>query len=286
MSPDRIDLHTHSTASDGTQSPADLVRTAAAAGLGTVALTDHDTVSGWASAAGAAEQCGIALVRGIELSTEHEGRSVHLLGYLPDPTHPGLVAELERTVHSRDSRLETMVTRLRAEAGLDITMAQVNAQVPPGATPGRPHIADALVAAGVVPHRDEAFTRWLRNDSPYYVHHYAPNVLDAVHLLRDAGAVPVVAHVFADRGDAPDPALVELLAENGLGGIEVEHRDHDERARTLARELARDLDLIVTGSSDYHGTGKQNQLGENTTTPEMLERIEASATSSTKVIRA
>lgn len=269
----RIDLHTHSTASDGTQPPAELVIEAAQVGVDIIAITDHDTTSGWQEAARAAVDHGITLVRGAEISCERDGRSIHLLGYLVDPTEPVLAAELARARDSRVTRLERMVERLAAD-GIPITYPEVLAHVPPGATPGRPHLADALVARGLVVDRDEAFARWLYNDSPYYVSHYAPDPARAVGLVLAAGGVPVLAHPYAGRkGLAPIPELVEELAGVGLVGIEVDHPDHDPAARREVAELARDLGLVPTGSSDYHGTGKAVRLGEELTSRESYDEI-------------
>lgn len=269
----RIDLHAHSTASDGTQSPTELVIEAAQVGVDTIAITDHDTTSGWQEAARAAVDHGITLVRGAEISCERDGRSIHLLGYLVDPTEPVLAAELARARDSRVTRLERMVERLAAD-GIPITYPEVLAHVPPGATPGRPHLADALVARGLVVDRDEAFARWLYNDSPYYVSHYAPDPARAVGLVLAAGGVPVLAHPYAGRkGLAPIPELVEELAGVGLVGIEVDHPDHDPAARREVAELARDLGLVPTGSSDYHGTGKAVRLGEELTSRESYDEI-------------
>ena len=283
-----IDLHAHSTASDGTESPGDVVRAAAVAGLEVVALTDHDTTHGWADAVEAAAESGVALLRGIEISTQRYGVSVHLLGYLIDPAHPGLSLELGRAREARERRLELMVESMAAD-GLPVTYAQVLAAVPPGATPGRPHIADALVASGVVSHRDEAFARWLGNESPYYLGHYAPDPVRAVELVVEAGGVAVYAHPFTmTRGRVDQDFVVELVEEMtdaGLSGLEVDHRDHDEQARARGRLLAARLELLTTGSSDYHGTGKRNRLGENTTDPQVLAEIERRATSATKVLR-
>ncbi|MBM6400786.1 PHP domain-containing protein [Phycicoccus sonneratiae] len=280
-----IDLHAHSTASDGTESPADLVASAAAAGLGVVAITDHDTTLGWAEATEAARRAGVALVPGIEVSCGRRGRSLHLLAYLPDPSHPDLVAELEQARDSRDSRLDRMVGRMAA-AGIPVTVEAVRAEVDEGATPGRPHIADALVRAGVVTHRDEAFARWLSDDSPFYVSHYAPDPVRAVEVVRAAGGVPVVAHPSSrTRTGTVGDALIEELAAAGLAGLEVHHRDHEPHDVTHLTDLAARLGLFVTGSSDYHGEGKRNRLGENTTDPDVLERIEASATGA-EVVRA
>lgn len=281
-----IDLHTHSNASDGTQPPAELVAAAAAAGIGTLALTDHDTTQGWAEAAAAVELVGVDLVRGIELSTTHRGISIHLLAYLPDPDDPALVAELRQTHASRAERLRTMVTRME-EAGVPITYADVLAQVDgPGTTVGRPHIADALVAAGVVPTRDAAFEWYLRGRSGFYVPHYATPVLEAVRLVRAAGGVPVMAHpLAAARGRVVSDDVIEAMAEAGLAGIEAYHHDHTPAQTAHALDLAGNLRLFVTGSSDYHGTGKVNVLGEHTTTPEVLAQIEAEATSGIPVLR-
>jgi 3',5'-nucleoside bisphosphate phosphatase len=270
-----IDLHTHSTASDGTEPPAVVVERAVEAGLGTVALTDHDTTLGWLEASSSARAHGIRLVPGIEVSCSRRHQSIHLLAYLPDPDDPSLMAELERARHSRDTRLERMVALMAAD-GIPVSMDEVWAEVGEGATAGRPHIADALVTSGVVAHRDEAFARWLGSGSPYYVAHYAPDPVRAVELVRAAGGVPVIAHPWSSiRGRVVSDALIEEMRDAGLIGIEVNHRDHTPDAVRHLRGLARALGLLVTGSSDYHGDGKLNRLGENVTEPEVLEEIEA-----------
>jgi len=282
----QIDLHTHSTASDGTQPPATVVQSARGDGLDVLALTDHDTTSGWAEATEAALRHGVSLVRGIEISCQRDGTSVHLLGYLTDPDDPVLSAELDRARQSRVTRLERMVELMVAD-GIPITYAEVLAQVPAGATKGRPHIADALVHNGSVANRDEAFTKWLGNDSPYYVSHYAPDPVRAVQLVVGAGGVAVHAHPFTStRGRTIPDALIEEMAAAGLAGVEVDHRDHDDEARYRGRALASRLGLFVTGSSDYHGTGKANRLGENTTAPAVLEQIEEQSAGVTPIVRA
>ena len=279
-----IDLHTHSTASDGTEAPAVVVARAVAAGLDVVALTDHDTTLGWVEATAAARSHGITFVPGIEVSCSRRWQSIHLLAYLPDPQHPALVSELARARDSRGTRLDRMVEKMAAD-GIPVTLEAVRAEVEQGATVGRPHIADALVRAGVVEHRDEAFARWLGNDSPYYVAHYAPDPVHAVRVVRAAGGVPVIAHPWSGtRGRVVSDALVEELAAAGLAGLEVHHRDHDEDAVRHLADLAAALDLLATGSSDYHGEGKLNRLGEHTTVPAVLEAIEARATG-TEVVR-
>lgn len=275
----RIDLHAHSTRSDGTRTPAELVADARRAHLDAVAITDHDTTSGWLEATAAAHEHGITLVSGVEISCERDGRSVHLLGYLVDPSNTPLATELAKARESRVTRLERMVARLAAD-GIPVTYAAVLAKVPPGATPGRPHIADALVAAGAVATRDEAFARWLHDQSPYYVHHYAPDPVRAVGLVQAAGGVAVLAHPFTQTrgaGVLTDRAIGEL-ADAGLRGLEADHPDHDAPARARAHALAARLGLLVTGSSDYHGAGKTTRLGDNLTDPAVMEAIEAQAT--------
>ena len=271
-----IDLHTHSTASDGTDSPARLVEVAARAGITTLAITDHDTTSGWPEAAESAGRHQIGLVRGAEISalarTSGWGTGVHLLAYLHDPTHPDLLAETQRTRDDRTSRARRMVDLLGED--YPITWDDLLAQTKSGTTIGRPHIADALAAAGVVSDRDEAFATMLRPGTRYYVGHYAPDAVDAVRAVRAAGGVPVFAHPGADaRGRIVPDSTIEELAAAGLAGLEVDHRDHTPDRRRRLREVAESLDLLVTGSSDFHGAGKKNRLGENTTEPEVLEAI-------------
>jgi hypothetical protein len=272
-----IDLHTHSTASDGTQSPAEVVGSAAEAGLAVLALTDHDTTAGWDEAGAAALHHGITLVRGIEVSCQHEGISIHLLGYLQAPQAPGLLAELERSRQSRTTRLQTMVELLSKD--LPLSWDDVLAQIRPGATLGRPHIADAMVAAGIVDSRARAFAEYLHDGSPYYVSHYAPDPVRAVRLVGEAGGVAVMAHPFASlRGAVVDDSVIEAMADAGMAGLEVHHRDHSPGQVRHGTDLAASLGLFVTGSSDYHGAGKPNRLGENTTDPVVLQRIEDLAT--------
>ena len=272
----RIDLHTHSNASDGTQSPAEVVSSAAGSGLDVVALTDHDTTAGWVEAADAAAQEGIALVRGIEVSCSYEGSSIHLLGYLQDPTAPGLLEELERSRESRETRAQRIAERLARVVPL--AWGDVLKQVKPGATVGRPHIADAMVAKRIVASRGEAFAKYLYDGSPFYESHYAPDPVTAVRLVRQAGGVAVMAHPFASgRGFVVKDAVIEAMAAEGMAGLEVYHRDHSAAEVQHGLDLAVSLDLFVTGSSDYHGEGKPNLLGERTTDPVVLQQIEALA---------
>lgn len=272
----RADLHTHSTRSDGTDAPADVVAQAAAAGLDLLALTDHDTASGWPEAIAAGTALGVEVWPGIEVSTRRDGHSLHMLGYLLDPTAESIAEQMHRSRVSRQTRAERMVERLAVD--YDIDWAQVAAQVESGATIGRPHIADALVANRQFPDRDAAFATVLNVRSPYHVGHYAPDIADAVRAIRAAGGVAVLAHGRAPRQRLrADRELVEELVEAGLNGLEIDHRDHDEQSRRLLRSWADQHDLIVTGGSDFHGTGKQNRLAENLTRGDQVERIRAAA---------
>jgi 3',5'-nucleoside bisphosphate phosphatase len=273
----RIDLHTHSTASDGTDSPAELIAAAAAAGLDVVALTDHDTFSGLAEAASAAERTGVRLVPGVEVSCVAGDVPFHLLAYWCDPTSAPLVAELEL---NRDDRIPRAmeITRRLAEAGFPLTWDDVMAQVPTGATVGRPHLADALVAAGVVADRDEAFVTLLHDGSPYVVGHHYVDHRAVIDLVRGAGGVAVVAHIgAAKRGRLLSVESLEEMVADGLVGLEVDHPDHDAATRERLCLLAHRLGLLPTGSSDYHGTGKRQGLGADTTDPAVFEALEVLA---------
>src|SRR5665648_165806 len=273
----RIDLHTHSTASDGTQPPAEVVFSAAEAGLDVLALTDHDTTTGWDEATSAATHHGIALVRGIEISCQQKGVSIHLLGYLQNPAAPGLLGELSRSRDSREARAQRIVELLSRDVPLH--WDDVLEQIKPGATVGRPHIADAMVAKRIVNSRIRAFADYLYDGSPYFIAHYAPEPVCAVRLVAAAGGVAVMAHPFASRrGHVVDDSVIEAMAAAGMAGLEVHHRDHSSDQVRHGLDLAASLGLFVTGSSDYHGAGKPNLLGENTTDPVVLQRIEELAT--------
>ncbi|GAB3199578.1 PHP domain-containing protein [Nocardioides hungaricus] len=270
----RIDLHTHSRASDGTDTPAGLVRAAAEAGLDVLAITDHDTADGWAEAQAAAGEVGLTLVPGMEISTRHRGRSVHLLAYFPHPDYPPLADELAKVLHGRASRVPTMVARLN-RLGIEITEDDVRRASAGAVASGRPHVADALVTLGVVPDRTAAFDRYLGWGRPAHVDRYAVALEDAIRLVRESGGLSVVAHPWGRGGlGRPDEPTFAALKELGLTGIEVDHEDHDARARERLRAIARDLDLVATGSSDYHGDGKaDHELGCNTTDPGEYERL-------------
>lgn len=269
-----FDLHTHSTCSDGTQSPAELVAEAAGlrpAGLTGLALTDHDTTAGWESALATARRLGISFVRGTEVSCEAGRRTVHLLSYLHRPGDTPLARELERSQTSRLGRAERMVRRLAQD--YPISWKQVLDHVRPGATVGRPHIADALVATGAFRHRDEVFAGPLGVRSKYYVPYYAPDPVRMVGLVREAGGVPVLAHGLARHHGGAGLDWIEEMADAGLAGVEVYHREHGPAEVSVLLDLARRRDLLVTGASDYHGTGKQNRMGENLTERDVVERI-------------
>ncbi|WP_406298345.1 PHP domain-containing protein [Embleya sp. NBC_00888] len=274
----RIDLHTHSTASDGTDTPAELVVKARAAGLDVVALTDHDTTAGWTAAVEALPD-GLTLVRGAEISCVAEGGiSLHMLGYLFDPTEPEFARARELVRTDRVRRAEAMVERCR-ELGAPITWARVR-EIAGGGAVGRPHVATALVEAGVVADVSGAFTaEWLKDGGRAFIEKYEIHAIDAVRLIGGAGGVAVFAHPGAvGRGRTVSDATIAELADAGLAGVEVDHMDHDDAMRAHLRGLAGELRLITTGSSDYHGTRKSIDLGENTTDPDAYGAITELAT--------
>ena len=272
-----IDLHTHTTASDGTDSPFELVNKALSAGIKILAITDHDSTSGWNEAIAALRQ-PMSLVLGAEISTlTVNGISVHILGLLFDGEDRNLQQMLADSRDTRIPRIRKMVELLAAD-GISITMEDVIAATPSGATVGRPHLADALVKNKVITTRDEAFVDLLHNDSKYYVTHAAPTPEAAISQIRAAGGVAVIAHPFASRrGEVISTSTFSSLVAAGLNGIEVNHRDHSNIEREQLIEIADQLDLVKTGSSDYHGNGKLNALGENLTNPTQWERLESLA---------
>ena len=273
-SPARIDLHVHSSASDGTDAPAEVVRRAHAAGLDVFALTDHDTQAGIAEAR-AALPAGLTLVPGMELSGGLDGRSVHLLAYLFDPADPALAAETERVRDDRTYRARAMVDRLAA-LGTGVTWDQV-AAIADGAVVGRPHIARALAQAGAVETSADAFTdEWIGDGGRAFVERYAPDLARAIGLVRAAGGVPVLAHPRSPGYEVGDDVITGLV-DAGLAGIEVFHLDHDEAERARLSRLARSLGLIATGGSDDHGSFNEHGLGAETTPEEEYERLLALA---------
>lgn len=274
------DLHLHSVLSDGTESPAQVMAAAHRHGVRTAALTDHDTTAGWAEAAEAASSLGMTFMPGMELSARHEWRSVHVLAYLVDPDDAGLRAMTERIRSSRLDRARLMADRISRD--YDVVWDDIVAQTTDGATVGRPHIADALVARGLVRDRAEAFSGILSPRGDYYVALYAPDPVTAVRLVTGAGGVAVIAHPAGRAGLLPMP-LLERMLDAGLGGFELGHRENVGSGIRTLRALCAERDLIVTGSSDYHGLGKPNQPGEHTTDDAMVTRIIERATGSAPV---
>ena len=272
-----IDLHTHTTCSDGTDRPRDLVNKAIVQGLEVLGISDHDTTSGWEEATQTLRG-SLKLALGAEISClTTDGVSVHMLGMLFDPNHEEMQQVLEETRDGRLPRMRKMIEKMRAE-GMDISIEDVEKAMPVGATMGRPHLADALVAKKIVKSRDEAFIDLLHNDSRFYVSHAAPTPVEAIALIRRAGGVAVIAHPFAShRGQILKPDDFADLVAAGLNGIEVDHRDQNPDERAMLRLIAQELDLVVTGSSDYHGTGKMNLLAENHTSREQWQKLESQA---------
>lgn len=262
----------HSNQSDGTESPAEVVRQAQRFGVRTMALTDHDRTTGWDEAAATTAELGMTFIPGMELSAKHEWRSVHVLGYLFDPLDDALIAETDRIRGDRIGRAERIVRSIGRD--YDLSWEDVLAQTTLDATVGRPHIADALVARGIVRDRTEAFDGILHPREGYYEPHYAPDPLTAVRLITDAGGVAIIAHPVTVGRDRMMPVpFIEKLIAAGLGGFEIDHRENTESGKKTLRAIVEKHDLIVTGSSDYHGTGKPNLPGENTTSDGMVARL-------------
>ena len=267
-----IDLHLHSNVSDGTGTPAQVVRDAFAAGVRTMALTDHDTVDGWDEAAQECLRLGMTFIPGMEFSTRVGGGSVHMLAYLFDPSDEGLRMEMSRLVRERSGRLEEM-TKLLAQ-DFDISWDDVLAQSQEGTTLGRPHLADALIQKSIVESRQEAFATMLHSNQRYYVPTPATDPITAARLIRAAGGVPIIAHPATNRHGhvVPRDYFLELYGA-GLAGFELGHRENLPEGVAKLQAYVDEFDLIITGSSDYHGTGKPNQPGEKNTLPAMLVRI-------------
>lgn len=283
-----IDLHTHTTASDGTDRPAELVAKAGAAGLDVLAITDHDTTAGWADAQAALPD-GLTLITGTEFScafAEPDGRriSLHLLGYLFDPEHHGLRAERARLRVSRLGRGRAIVDNLVAD-GVPVSWNRV-VEIARGGAVGRPHIARVLVENGVVGSVDEAFAELLSSRSKYYVPKADTDIFDAIALVRDAGGVTVFAHPLARRrGRVVGEDVIAALADAGLDGVEVDHPDHSADDRARLSELAGELGLVGTGASDYHGSNKAIELGRCTTSRTAYERLFSRPTARAPITR-
>ena len=290
MTSPRIDLHLHSTCSDGVESPTTVMEVAHRQGLDIVALTDHDTTAGWDEARIACARLGMTFVPGIEFSASLDGDSVHLLGYLVDPTYPDLVDEANKTRDDRVWRFETMVLKIGADFP-GVTLDFVYTFHTDGGTLGRPTIARALVDLGIVASVSEAFDEILAPDNDkYFVGHYAPTIERAIEVVVAAGGVPVFAHPWtADRASLARPDLTDAeiddrfgaLVDRGLAGLEVHHSENTPFGRERLAAIAARFDLIVTGSSDYHGEGMKPILpGAHTTSPAMFERIAERGTGS------
>lgn len=250
------------------------MREAAEAGVDVLGLTDHDGTSGWDEAASMVAETGVSLLRGMEMSCSWHGITVHLLSYLHDPDDPALLEANRKVIESRQTRAQRMVERIAVD--YPITWEDVVAATPPDAkTIGRPHIADALIRAGVFETRDQAFEYVLHPRGPYYCFLWSEDPIEAVLKVRAAGGVPVIAHPRAMKRQRMLPIQVIFdMVDAGLAGIEADHRDNPPRFQKFLREVAAERGLLVTGSSDYHGTGKPNRLAEHTTAPEVIQEIE------------
>jgi hypothetical protein len=272
-----IDLHAHTIYSDGTFTPAEAVALAAERGLSVLSISDHDSTEGVAEAKGAAARAGVEIVPGVELSTVHEGGPVHLLCYWPDLGDEELQGELRRLREDRWTRGQRMVEKLQG-FGYPITFERVR-EIARGKNIGRPHIAEALVEAGVVPELKDAFSdELIGTGGRAYVEKHALASLDALALVKRAHRIAVLAHPgLRWRGEQPVPdELIERMAEAGLDGLEVDHPDHDATARVRYREMARRLGLVATGSSDCHGTRYDPvRMGSETTDPEEFARLKS-----------
>jgi predicted metal-dependent phosphoesterase TrpH len=273
----RIDLHTHSIRSDGSDEPAALIEKATDAGVDVVALTDHDTTAGWTEALETAERSGkIRLVLGVEFSVTNESRGYHLLGYRFDPLHPSMAEILAKAENSREDRVERLFALLESkDLGVDRGFVTGLA----GGIPSRKHMAAGMVQAGHVADEDEAFARYLNEGMDAYVQRYRPSIEEAVRVIAEAGGVSVIAHPRdTRRGPGISDERFAELKRIGLNGIEVDHQAHPIKVRQELRQVAADLDLPVTGSSDHHGNRRSGyDLGCNTTDPDVAAALLGSA---------
>lgn len=271
-----FDAHVHSADSDGTDTILELIQKAAAAGLSGFALTDHDYLAELSNAKLQAEAHGLLLVQGVEISTTFEGRSAHLLAYRPDPANRELRETLREIRSARATRLQRIVENVHSDFP-QITWQRLLESIEEGGetvAPGRPHLADLLIAEGIVASRAEAFAGILNHAGPYFVPQWAPDPRDMVEMAVRAGAAPVLAHPLSQDRQKPLPErVIEEMAEAGLFGLERDHREHTAADREAVTRLANRLNLVTTGGSDYHGSGKPNLLGENTTDQETMELI-------------
>lgn len=281
--PALIDLHTHSTESDGELAPAEVVAEAVRDGVSVLALTDHDTLAGIPAARAAADDLGVEFVPGVEVSCAEGKESVHLLGLFVDPADPGLVRLFDEVAESRRQRIRSTCDRL-AEAGLPVRFEDV-ASMSSGASLGRPHVADALVAKGVVRNRREAFDRYLGDGCVGHVRYqWKISVADAARLIHAAGGVTSIAHPkFLQDPDVLRP----LIRSAGVTAIEVYHSDQDAAERTRFERIAAELGILVTGGSDFHvrkpGAGGGHRFGSALTTVQYESlRREAASRSDTR----
>jgi hypothetical protein len=273
-----IDLHTHTVYSDGTFTPDELLRLARERDLAVVAVTDHDTTAGLAEAAAAGNQVGVEVVHGVEFSTVRDGDGMHLLCYFMDPAHPELTAELRRLQDDRFKRGERMVAKLQ-ELGYPITFERVR-EIAQGGNIIRPHVAQALVEAGVVPTLKDAFSdQLIGSGGRAYVEKHALHPLEAIDLIHRSGGVCVLAHPGTWREVSPAPVdAIEQLVDAGLDGLEAAHPEHTPEMEHAYVQMAERWGLIWTGSSDCHGTRYDPvRLGSRSTPPEQFERLKARA---------
>ncbi len=268
-----IDMHTHTSFSDGTFTPAEVVKLAGERGLAGLAITDHDTTDGLLEASTAADGSGLALVPGVEFSAEYDGASLHVLAYWVDPGNEELRVELGRLTDTRFRRGELMVEKIRA-LGYDLSFERVK-EIAGGSPIVRPHVAQAMVEAGIVPTEKAAFDAFIADGGPAWVPKHALDPLDAVDLIRAAGGACVLAHpaMWKGQDQVPD-GLIEAMAERGMAGLEVDHPDHGPEQRAYYRAMADRLDLIATGASDCHGERYDPvRLGCDTTDPDRVAAL-------------
>ena len=272
-----FDMHTHTNLSDGTTTPEQNVADAIAHGLEGLAVTDHDTTAGFARSFAAAEGTGLTIVPGTEFSAEHDGYSVHVLGYWVDPNNQALQTEMDRLRNERYHRAEQIVEKFQR---LDVPVSFERVKELAAEAPiGRPHIAAAVVETGAVETTREVFDRYLADGGPAYVEKHAVDPVRAVELLVGAGGVAVLAHpgLYGAREgvDGIADEVVEQMVQAGLAGIEADHPDHTDEHRRQYRDLGKGLQLVITAGSDYHGEAKTNQLGAATTSREAVEQLQS-----------
>jgi hypothetical protein len=257
-----LELHCHTTCSDGTLTPTQLVHAAVKAGVSALAITDHDTLSGWNEAILAAQAYNVEIVPGVELSTVHNNRSLHILGFYPNADQ--LSEPLSERIEGRKRRAHQIIANLAA-LGYPISLPELGE----GVAPSRPHLARALVEAGYFRSMEEAFNRVLGDDQPAYVHYEKFSIADGVGLLRNCGAVPVWAHPYLFRGGEVEAVLKELV-DAGLMGVEVYHPSHTSKQTKHLEYLCSQYGLLMTGGSDYHGPSPDGKSANNSTTLNMM----------------